>query len=114
MSKIITVSEAGERFSEVFRQVVEGEIYIVTSPGQPAVRIERLKPEAVESEKHITRLRNPAGQEIPPITPQELANDSTRERNHHEFMRYLRSLPVLNIGPWTRDELYDDNLELGE
>lgn len=30
------------------------------------------------------------------------------EAAKHELLERLRSQPVRNIGPWTRDELYDD------
>jgi antitoxin (DNA-binding transcriptional repressor) of toxin-antitoxin stability system len=32
------------------------------------------------------------------------------ERKKAAFLEYLRSKPVIDIGEWTRDELYEDTL----
>lgn len=50
------------------------------------------------------------GQPMADAIPREgRSNREERERRHHEFLDSLRSRPVMNIGPWTRDELYDDD-----
>jgi prevent-host-death family protein len=115
MLKTITATEANRRFSEILRLIDEGETFIVTSHGRPRARIERVSEDILEREGHATRLRNPEGQTMPRWSPKDAINDAERERAHHEFMAYLRTLPHMNIGPWTRDELYDDDdMEFGE
>jgi prevent-host-death family protein len=78
----ITATEATRHFSALLRRVNEGNEITVTIHGQPVADI-------------IPHRRG--------VTSPE------RERMHHEFIDFLRTLPARNIGPWTRDELYDDD-----
>lgn len=115
MLKTITATEANRRFSEILRLIDEGETFIVTSHGRPRVRMERVSEDILEREGHTSRLHNPEGQAMPHWSPKDATSDEERERAHHEFIAFLRTLPAMNIGPWTRDELYDDDdMELGE
>lgn len=78
MDRPVTSADANRRFSELLRGVRNGESYVVTAHGRP---VARLSP--VEGE---TRLRNAARDVL--------------------FARLDRQ-PATDIGPWTRDELYE-------
>jgi prevent-host-death family protein len=77
MEKAITAAEANRKFSEVLRGVKAGRSYIVTSHGRPVAR-------------------------IAPVSKQADA-----ERARAALLKRLRSQKAIDIGPWTRDELYD-------
>lgn len=113
MLKTITATDANRRFSELLRLIESGDTFIVTSHGRPRIRMERVSEDMLKREGLATRLHNPAGQAIPHWSPENDISGEERERAHHEFIDYLRTLPAINIGPWTRDELYDDDLESG-
>ena len=77
MRKEISAAEANRKFSELLRGVKAGQSYVVTSHGRPVARIE----------------------------PIEEEHDADRARE--VLLKRLRSQKAINIGPWTRDELYD-------
>ena len=77
MQKVISAAEANRKFSEVLRGVREGQSYVVTSHGRPVARIEPLND----------------------------GHDADRARG--ALLRRLRLQKAIDIGPWTRDELYD-------
>jgi prevent-host-death family protein len=77
MKKTISAADANRKFSEVLRGVREGQSYVVTSHGRPVARIEPVKKE----------------------------DDADRARD--ALLKRLRSQKAIDIGPWTRDELYD-------
>jgi prevent-host-death family protein len=77
MQKSISAAEANRKFSEVLRQVKAGQSYVVTSHGRPVARID----------------------------PIETERDADRARD--ALVKRLRSQKAIEIGPWTRDELYD-------
>jgi prevent-host-death family protein len=77
VKKTISAADANRKFSEVLRGVREGQSYIVTSHGRPVARIEPVEKEA-EAESAKTAL-----------------------------LKRLRAQKAIDIGPWTRDELYD-------
>jgi prevent-host-death family protein len=80
MEKAISASDANRKFSQLLREVKEGRTYVVTSHGRPVAR-------------------------IAPIESKEgKVGDSPAWAT---LMRRLRRQRVVNIGPWTRDELYD-------
>ncbi|MGA9473263.1 MAG: type II toxin-antitoxin system prevent-host-death family antitoxin [Terriglobales bacterium] len=80
MEKAISASDANRKFSQLLREVKEGRTYVVTSHGRPVAR-------------------------IAPIESKEgKVGDSPAWA---ALMRRLRRQRVVNIGPWTRDELYD-------
>ena len=79
MGRAISAAEANRRFSAVLRQVRAGHSYVVTSHGQPVARI----------------LPFPEGSQVG-----RTAKATLLER--------LKTAPIRVIGPWTRDELYDD------
>lgn len=79
MDETISAAEANREFSRLLREVREGKTYIVTSHGRPVAK----------------------------LIPADTDADS-REKAKQELLAELRTRPILNVGPWTRDELYDD------
>jgi antitoxin (DNA-binding transcriptional repressor) of toxin-antitoxin stability system len=79
MDKIVTEAEASRSLLDILKGVCAGEIYVVTVDGQPGARI------------------------IPIVK-----NDVAREKAWEALMRRLHSQPAINVGPWTREELYED------
>lgn len=79
MDKSISAADANRRFSELLRTVKAGHSVIVTSHGKPAAK----------------------------ITP--LTEDvRTVERARSTLFNRLRKQRAVDVGRWTRDELYDD------
>ena len=79
MDKAISAADANRRFSELLRTVKAGRSVIVTSHGKPVAKIAPLTEDARTMEKARSAL----------------------------FVR-LRKERAVDIGRWTRDELYDD------
>lgn len=80
MDEVVSAAEANRRFSQLLRTVREGRSYVVTAHGRPVARI------------------IPAG-----------AEDRTAEGARAALIARLRSQRAVDIGPWTRDELYADD-----
>jgi prevent-host-death family protein len=79
MEKAVSAADANRKFSKLLRAVQEGESFVVTSHGKPVARL-------VPIEKDMAAAR----------------------RAKAALLKRLRSQPVRSIGPWTRDELYED------
>jgi len=79
MDKAVSAADANHRFSELLRTVKKGGSVIVTSHGKPVAK-------------------------ITPVVEEEPAAAGARSAL---FARPRRERAV-NIGRWTRDELYDD------
>jgi prevent-host-death family protein len=79
MEETVSAAEANREFSKLLRGVREGNSYVVTSHGRPVAK-------------------------LVPVDQEAIAREQARER----LFERLRNQPVLDIGPWTRDELYDD------
>jgi prevent-host-death family protein len=78
MEKAISAADANRKFSRLLRDVREGQSYVVTSHGRPVAR----------------------------IAPVE--EDSAGAANARlSLLSRLRSEPVVKIGRWKRDELYE-------
>lgn len=78
MEEAISAAEANRRFSELLRGIREGRSYIVTSHGKPVARLV------------------PAGKSA------EAARGARAA-----LLSRLRKQPVVRVGRWTRDELYE-------
>ena len=78
MDRIVTATEANQRFSEILREVSAGESFTVTSRGKPVAEIVPLK-----AKKRLTKQEREA------------------------FWDNMDKLPGIVTGPWTRDELYE-------
>lgn len=79
MDEAISAAQANRRFSEVLRAVRHGRSYVVTSHGKPIAK-------------------------IVPVSP----HDEVMAGARAALIRRLRSQPVVDIGSWSRDELYED------
>lgn len=78
MDRVVTATEANQRFSELLRDVSAGESFTITSRGKPVAE----------------------------ITPPKPVKRPTKEDLKSLFAR-MDELPGVITGPWTRDELYD-------
>ena len=79
MDELVTAAEANRRFSQLLRTVREGRSYVVTAHGRPVAK-------------------------IVPVGPQ----DQTATGARTALLARLRAEPVVDIGRWTREELYAD------
>ena len=80
MDRIVTATEANQRFSEILRDVSAGDSFTVTSRGTPVAQI------------------------VPPTAKPK----ASREELEAMFAR-MRELPGIVTGPYTRDDIYDRN-----
>jgi prevent-host-death family protein len=80
MEEAISAADANRRFSSLLRRVREGRSVIVTSHGKPVARI-----------APIDEAHNRAGQGARAV-----------------LLSRLRSEPVVDVGRWTRDQLYEE------
>jgi prevent-host-death family protein len=86
MNKTISAAEANRQFSRVLREVrEEGASFTVTSHGEPVARI------------------------VPADHAKTAEEKSRRDEAWKQLLERLRSQPALNLGKWSRDELYDDD-----
>lgn len=79
MEEPVSAAEANRKFSQLLRAVREGRSYVVTAHGKPVAKI-------VPVGKH----------------------DEVAASARTALLARLRSEPVVEIGRWTRDELYED------
>jgi prevent-host-death family protein len=87
MNKTISAAEANRQFSRVLREVrEEGASYTVTSHGEPVARI------------------------VPANHVRTAEEKSRRDEAWKQLLEQLRNQPALNLGKWSRDELYDDDV----
>ncbi len=75
---MITATEANQRFSEMLRDVADGESFTVTSRGKPVAR----------------------------ITPARDSDEEIR-RKQADLLEYLRAKKPFVVKPWKREDLYD-------
>ena len=80
MEEAVSAADANRKFSLILRGVREGHSYVVTSHGRPVARI-------IPADRHETV-----------VTGARKALLSRLERE-----------PIVNVGRWTRDELYEDD-----
>ncbi|HEY0422878.1 MAG TPA: type II toxin-antitoxin system prevent-host-death family antitoxin [Rhodopila sp.] len=78
MDHAVSAADANRGFSHILREVRDGASYVVTAHGKPVAR----------------------------IVPCELA-DAARAAARSALLERLRDQPVIDIGPWRRDELYE-------
>jgi prevent-host-death family protein len=79
MGETVSAADANRKFSSLLRAVREGHTYVVTSHGKPVAK----------------------------IVPIGMDDKVTTAARTALFTR-LRDRPVLNVGRWTREELYED------
>ena len=78
MDRLITATEANQRFSQVLREVAEGESFTVTSRGRAVAR----------------------------VTPVRDGDEEIRLRQA-KLLGYLKSRDPFQVKPWKREDLYD-------
>ena len=78
MDRSVSAADANRSFSQILREVRDGATVIVTAHGKPVARIVPFKQ---DTEARLA------------------ARDALLKR--------VRAQPTMNIGPWTRDELYE-------
>ena len=79
MDKNIAAAEANRKFSSVLREVRQDSTYVITSHGKPVAK-------------------------LVPVEPEKQRREAARKA----LLDHLRQQPTINVGPWTRDELYDE------
>lgn len=77
MDRIISATEANQRFSELLREVANGESFTVTSRGRPVAR----------------------------VVPADEAED--QQRKVERLLEFVETLPRRRAGPWKREDLYE-------
>lgn len=77
--QLVSAADANRRFSELLRGVREGRSFVVTTHGKPVAKLV------------------PAGKD-----------DSKAAGARKVLLSRLRDEPIVQIGRWTRDELYED------
>ncbi|MGA8270156.1 MAG: type II toxin-antitoxin system prevent-host-death family antitoxin [Candidatus Sulfotelmatobacter sp.] len=80
MEKAISAADANRKFSRVLREVKEGRSFVVTSHGRPVAR-------------------------IAPVEQKE--GRIGESQSWKALIRRLRNQRVINVGRWTREELYE-------
>jgi len=79
MEKRVSAADANRKFSQLLKGVRQGRSYLVTAHGKPVAK-------------------------IVPAT----AHDDVPSGARKSLLARLRSEPIVKIGKWTRDELYED------
>ena len=79
MEKPVSATDANRKFSKLLRAVREGQSYLVTSHGKAVAK----------------------------IVPVDKDGGATRAAKRG-LLKRLRAEPVVTIGRWSRDELYED------
>jgi prevent-host-death family protein len=79
MEEAVSAADANRRFSFLLRGVREGHSYVVTSHGKPVARL-------IPAGKHDVAVSARA-----------------------TLLSRLEKQPIMNVGRWTRDELYEDD-----
>lgn len=83
--KTVSATEANRSFAKLLGDVKKGETVVITSHGTPVAHL------------------------VPPAA----ANDELAARRaaaRERLMARLRSQPAMDLGGWTRDELYEDDV----
>jgi len=80
MEETVSAADANRRFSQLLRGVREGRSYVVTSHGKAVARL-------IPIGKH----------------------DNVASRARSTLLARLANQPVMDVGRWTRDELYEDH-----
>jgi prevent-host-death family protein len=78
MSKAVSAADANRDFSKLLRAVRDGDSFVITSHGKPVAKI------------------------VPFV-----AQDRVRDAAKATLLARLRAQRAINIGRWTRDELYE-------
>ncbi|HEV2467830.1 MAG TPA: type II toxin-antitoxin system prevent-host-death family antitoxin [Candidatus Sulfotelmatobacter sp.] len=77
MEKAISSADANRKFSQVLREVRDGCSYVVTSHGRPVARISPVR------------------------------ENTAATRGRALLLKRVRSQPVIDVGRWRREDLYE-------
>lgn len=80
MDEAISAADANRSFSRLLRRVREGRSVVVTSHGQPVAK----------------------------LVPISKYDNKTARGARAALLTRLRAEPVVDVGSWTRDELYEE------
>ena len=81
MTRRISTAEAEQNFAAILHDVEDGETVVITNGDKDVARIDPVETEEVRTK---------------------------REQAHRELLEHLRQVKAIDIGPWTRAELYED------
>ncbi len=85
MNRRVSTTEVEQNLTSILHDIEEGETFVVTSDGKEVARI------------------------LPVETAQvDLEILEKRKRAHQELLEHLSQVKAIDIGPWTRAELYED------
>jgi prevent-host-death family protein len=76
----VTAAEANRNFSRLLRGVREGQSFVVTAHGRPVAKL---------------------------VPAEDDAASKARKVAFEALMKRVKSQAAIDVGPWTRDELYD-------
>ena len=79
MEEMVSSADANRRFSRILRSVRDGQSFVVTSHGRPVARI------------------------VPATRSEEVVSGARAA-----LLSRLEHQPIVDVGGWTRDELYED------
>jgi prevent-host-death family protein len=82
MNRRVSTAEVKQNLTAILHDVEEGESFVITSEGQDVARISPVEQFDVNSEK--------------------------AKQARKELFEHLRQVKPIDIGPWTRAELYED------
>jgi prevent-host-death family protein len=79
MARAVSAADANRNFSHLLREVREGRSYVITTHGKPVAKIVPFS----KDDRVVARARG-------------------------VLLARLREEPVIDVGRWSRDELYED------
>jgi prevent-host-death family protein len=82
MEQIVSAAEANRSFSRLLRGVREGHSYVVTAHGRPVAR-------------------------LVPVDEVDETEHRVRAAAWRALVERVKKQPIVNVGRWTREELYD-------
>jgi len=78
MDRSVSAADANRSFSQILREVRDGATFVVTAHGKPVARIVPFKQDM-----------------------------ERRLKAREALFKRVQAQPAMNLGPWTRDELYE-------
>ena len=82
MNRRVSTTEVEKNLTSILHEVEEGQSFVITSEGQEVAQISPLEKFDVNSEK--------------------------AKQARKELFEHLRQVKAIDIGPWTRADLYED------
>lgn len=82
MNRRVSTTDVEQNLTSIIHDVEEGETFVITSDGREVARLSPVEKFDVNSEK--------------------------AKQARKELFEHLRQVKAIDIGPWTRAELYED------